>query len=165
MSVAHVMCTGVVVITGANRGIGLGLCEAYHAAGQEVIGVCRSVSDALVSLGVQCVSGKERCARCLAQEFGKDPFLEVPCCERTVTSCSGVDVTRDDGWQVLHDAIGTSRHIDVLVLNAGVLIKDDLVELSRQRASLLEQARVLCPVSRLACLSPAAYPCLAACCS
>ena len=48
---------GLVVVTGANRGIGLGLCETYHAAGCNVLAVCRSVSNALATLGVEIVSG------------------------------------------------------------------------------------------------------------
>ena len=62
-----------------------------------------------------------------------------------------VDVARDDGWQALRDAVGSCRHIDVLILNAGILIKDDLAELSRQQNSLLEQARLLTPLSASMC--------------
>ena len=56
------MPAGVVVITGANRGIGLGLCEAYYVAGHDVVAVCRNISDSLASLGVQIVSGTDRYA-------------------------------------------------------------------------------------------------------
>jgi len=44
---------GRVIITGANRGIGLELCRIYAARGQEVIGVCRRSSPELDALGVQ----------------------------------------------------------------------------------------------------------------
>lgn len=36
-----------VLITGANRGVGLALAEHYHHAGWQVIGVCRESSDGL----------------------------------------------------------------------------------------------------------------------
>lgn len=39
--------SSTVVITGANRGVGLALAEQYHQAGWRVIGVCRESSDAL----------------------------------------------------------------------------------------------------------------------
>lgn len=48
--------TGSVVITGANRGIGLEFCKNYLNQGYEVIAVCRSASDELVSLGCQVIS-------------------------------------------------------------------------------------------------------------
>ncbi|GLQ30330.1 SDR family oxidoreductase [Litoribrevibacter albus] len=39
-----------VVITGANRGIGLELAKHYHAQGDEVIGICRETSEELDEL-------------------------------------------------------------------------------------------------------------------
>lgn len=39
--------TKSVVVTGANRGIGLAFCQHYKARGDTVIGVCRSSSEAL----------------------------------------------------------------------------------------------------------------------
>jgi len=41
-----------VLITGANRGIGLALARRYAGRGDRVIGVCRHASDALVQTGV-----------------------------------------------------------------------------------------------------------------
>jgi NAD(P)-dependent dehydrogenase (short-subunit alcohol dehydrogenase family) len=46
-----------VLITGANRGIGLELCRQFQARGAEVIGVCRKSSAALDELGVEVRSG------------------------------------------------------------------------------------------------------------
>ena len=45
-----------VVITGANRGIGLSLCKAYKEVGAEVTGVCRSVTDDLTALDINVVN-------------------------------------------------------------------------------------------------------------
>lgn len=46
-----------ILITGANRGIGLALCKQYQQRGATVFGVCRHVSPELESLGVRIVSG------------------------------------------------------------------------------------------------------------
>lgn len=45
------------LVTGANRGIGLELCRLLRGRGDEVIGVCRTPSEALSSLGVRVESG------------------------------------------------------------------------------------------------------------
>lgn len=46
-----------VVITGANRGVGLALAEQYHQAGWRVIGVCRESSDALEAAAERVIEG------------------------------------------------------------------------------------------------------------
>jgi NAD(P)-dependent dehydrogenase (short-subunit alcohol dehydrogenase family) len=48
-----------VLITGANRGIGLALARAYAARGDTVIGACRVTSKALTDLGVKVHEGVE----------------------------------------------------------------------------------------------------------
>jgi len=48
-----------VVVTGGNRGIGLGLCAAYVERGDEVIATCRRSSSELEALGVQVIEGIE----------------------------------------------------------------------------------------------------------
>ncbi len=47
----------VVVVTGANRGIGLEMCRQFAARGDEVIGVCRSSSAELRGLGIRVEDG------------------------------------------------------------------------------------------------------------
>lgn len=46
-----------VVVTGANRGIGFEFCRQYKERGDDVIAVCRRVSDDLQSLGVRVEEG------------------------------------------------------------------------------------------------------------
>ena len=48
-----------VLITGANRGIGLALCQQYQASGAEVIAVCRRASAELLELGVEIIDSIE----------------------------------------------------------------------------------------------------------
>lgn len=49
--------TQTIVLTGANRGIGLELARAWHARGENVIAVCRQASESLRDLGVRIVEG------------------------------------------------------------------------------------------------------------
>lgn len=44
-----------VLVTGCNRGIGLQLCTQLHDRGEKVIGVCRSASPELNSLGIRVI--------------------------------------------------------------------------------------------------------------
>lgn len=46
-----------VVVTGANRGIGLELCRHYQKHGNRVYGACRKASDELRVLGVEIIEG------------------------------------------------------------------------------------------------------------
>ncbi|MDF3012945.1 MAG: family oxidoreductase [Cellvibrio sp.] len=46
-----------VLITGANRGIGLALCKTYLAQGWKVIGLCRTASPELTESGARVIAG------------------------------------------------------------------------------------------------------------
>jgi len=46
-----------VLVTGCNRGIGLQLCTQFHDRGDEVIGVCRTASAEVSSLGIRLIEG------------------------------------------------------------------------------------------------------------
>jgi NAD(P)-dependent dehydrogenase (short-subunit alcohol dehydrogenase family) len=68
-----------VAITGASRGLGLGLCEVLAARGDEVVALCRRSTPELDALGVQVVEGidvrDERAAGKLAALPGVDAII------------------------------------------------------------------------------------------
>ncbi|SDL09552.1 Short-chain dehydrogenase [Franzmannia pantelleriensis] len=49
--------TSTVLITGANRGVGLALAQHYHREGWQVIGVCRSASAELAEVAERVIEG------------------------------------------------------------------------------------------------------------
>ena len=49
--------SSIVVITGANRGVGLALAEHYQQEGWKVIGVCRQTSDELARVADEVIEG------------------------------------------------------------------------------------------------------------
>jgi NAD(P)-dependent dehydrogenase (short-subunit alcohol dehydrogenase family) len=108
------MAMATVLITGANRGIGLALTRAFQGRGDHVIATCRHSSPELEGL-------LDR------------PGIEV---------VDGVDVTSDAATAALPGRIGLDRRIDVLVLNAGILRDDggrigpelDLAQVAEQLA-------------------------------
>jgi NAD(P)-dependent dehydrogenase (short-subunit alcohol dehydrogenase family) len=51
-----------VLVTGANRGIGLELCRHLLARGERVIAACRNVSDELKALDVRVTEGVDVCS-------------------------------------------------------------------------------------------------------
>lgn len=67
-----------ILITGANRGIGLELARRFHERGDEVVATCRESSADLDALGVRVVTGVDvadtaGCER-LAEEVGEAPI-------------------------------------------------------------------------------------------
>jgi NAD(P)-dependent dehydrogenase (short-subunit alcohol dehydrogenase family) len=82
-----------VLVTGANRGIGLEFCRQLAARGDEVIAVCRNAGDELPHLGVRVIDGID-----VAEQSDIDGLVEEL-----------------DGLK-----------LDVLINNAGILIRDTL---------------------------------------
>ena len=91
--------TAPVLITGANRGVGLALARHYHAAGWEVIGVCRSGGEEAAEL------------RDVAE-----------------TLIEGIDVTRAEDVERLKGELA-GRRLDLLINNAGMLRDESLGEI------------------------------------
>jgi NAD(P)-dependent dehydrogenase (short-subunit alcohol dehydrogenase family) len=64
-----------VLLTGCNRGIGLQICKQLTARGDDVIAVCRSVSDELQSSGARVIAGIDvadgACMPALQEAVGK----------------------------------------------------------------------------------------------
>ncbi|MGM0982220.1 MAG: SDR family oxidoreductase [Pseudomonadota bacterium] len=91
--------TSTVLITGANRGVGLALARHYHAAGWAVIGVCRSGGEEVAELR-----------------------------EVADTLIEGIDVTRaEDVARLQREVAG--RRLDLLINNAGKLRDESLGEI------------------------------------
>jgi NAD(P)-dependent dehydrogenase (short-subunit alcohol dehydrogenase family) len=67
-----------VLITGANRGIGLELCRQFKERGDDVIAVCRSGNAALDELGVRVIDGvdvsEDAGVATLAEALGDEPI-------------------------------------------------------------------------------------------
>lgn len=109
------------VVTGANRGIGLELCEQLHARGEDVVAGCRTTSPELDAVG------------CAVAE--------------------GVDVTSDDLGAALAHALG-ERKVDVIVCNAGVLLRDNVDALDLDGARLQYEVNALGPLRVVSALLP-----------
>ncbi|MFG6136999.1 SDR family oxidoreductase [Halomonas sp. B23F22_10] len=74
--------TSTVLITGANRGVGLALARHYHEAGWAVIGVCREASFELAEVAARVIEGidvtrEEDVARLAAELEGQSLALLV----------------------------------------------------------------------------------------
>ena len=82
-----------VVITGAGRGIGLGMARAYNDAGCIVFATCRNKTPELEAIGINAKGG---------------------------AIVSGIDVSTESGVASLCAAVG-DRKIDILINNAGIL--------------------------------------------
>jgi NAD(P)-dependent dehydrogenase (short-subunit alcohol dehydrogenase family) len=95
-------CMATVLVTGANRGIGLALCRRFRNRNDAVIGVCRTSSPELDALGTV--------------------GLQVE---------AGVDLTQDAPVDALAKKLAGTK-LDLLVLNAGILRRDDLDSVGSQ---------------------------------
>jgi NAD(P)-dependent dehydrogenase (short-subunit alcohol dehydrogenase family) len=104
-----------VLITGANRGIGLALAKRFAERGDSVIAVCRQSSpelDALASAGRMRIE-------------------------------EGVDVTSDQALATLARRVDL---LDVLVLNAGILIDDSLDAVRLEDVRLQLEVNAVAPL-------------------
>ena len=65
-----------IVITGANRGIGLALCAHYRAAGHTVYALCRTASQKLRSLDITVIEGIDVSANDIEAQL-KEHFANI----------------------------------------------------------------------------------------
>ncbi len=91
-----------VLITGANRGIGLALTRQYSARGDKVIAACRQSSDALEKTGVQVEAGvdvtDDAALTGLAQRLG-DTRLDVLALNAGIMTREAFGEIQTDGWE------------------------------------------------------------------
>jgi len=85
-----------ILVTGANRGIGLEFCRQFSARGDEVIAVCRQASAELQQPGIRTIAG--------------------------------IDVAEANDVARLREQLAGVQ-LDVLINNAGVLVRDSLKQL------------------------------------
>lgn len=90
-----------VLITGANRGIGLALARHFSARGDKVIAACRQSSDALENTGAQVEAGVDVTDHAalagLAQRLG-DTRLDVVVLNAGIMTREAFGEIKDDGW-------------------------------------------------------------------
>lgn len=67
-----------IVVTGANRGIGLELCRLFKGRGDSVVGVCRSTSPELDELGISVFEGvdvgDDASVKALGERYDQGPI-------------------------------------------------------------------------------------------
>ncbi|TKB46083.1 SDR family oxidoreductase [Thalassotalea mangrovi] len=107
-----------VVITGANRGIGLAMAEVFARRGDRVFAICRSSSEALNTLQNEC----------------------------DVTVVDGIDVATAEGITALQQALDNVV-VDLLVNNAGILRDESLQNFNPEQIEQQFRVNALAPLS------------------
>jgi NAD(P)-dependent dehydrogenase (short-subunit alcohol dehydrogenase family) len=118
------------LVTGASRGIGLGICQACAERGDEVLAVCRHSTPALAALGVQVIDGIEltsdEAAGRLPAAVGDGPLDVVVCNAAINIDAPGLDdIVVSDLLRTLDvNALGAVRVVLALLpkLQAGAKI-------------------------------------------
>ncbi|WP_299001844.1 SDR family oxidoreductase [uncultured Shewanella sp.] len=105
-----------VVITGANRGIGLAMVAIYALRGDHVIALCRQSSPKLAALA-----------------------------HHNVDIVEGVDVATEAGIETMLSAIN-GRTVDILINNAGILRDENLHNLNLQTIEAQFQVNAVAPL-------------------
>ena len=106
-----------VLITGANRGIGLELSRHYNSQGDQVIAVCRETSDEIENIAELVISG-----------------IDLT-----------LDEAMDTVLQVLNMAHGDDFKIDILINNAGLFQNETLGEMNYDQIRQQFEVTTLAP--------------------
>ncbi|TLU65120.1 SDR family oxidoreductase [Thalassotalea litorea] len=107
----------VIVITGANRGIGLAMAQIFAKRGDQVFAVCRNASATLEQL---------------AQQYS----LKI---------IENIDVAKEQDVQTLKSKL-SSVSIDLLINNAGILRDESLDNFNAEQIELQFQVNALAPL-------------------
>ena len=108
----------IVLITGANRGIGSELSRCYHSQGAQVIAVCRETSDEIENIAELVISGID-----LALDDAMDTVL-----------------------QVLSMAYNQDFNIDILINNAGLFQNETLEAMNYEQIRQQFEVNTLAPL-------------------
>ena len=96
----------VAIVTGANTGLGQGMCVALAQAGADIVGVARR----------DCDETKK-----LVEEAGSS-FLQV---KADLSSMEPIDI-------IIKSAVECYGHIDILVNNAGIIKRNDAIDYTEE---------------------------------
>jgi len=115
-----------VVITGANRGIGLAMAQQLHEQGHELIAVCREESEELEAIADQIISGID------------------------ITNDEAVAQLT----QVIQLSLADGEKVDCLINNAGLLESESLDELNLDTIRAQFEINALAPLKLVEAVLP-----------
>lgn len=111
-----------ILVTGANRGIGLALAKQYTSRGDDVIGVCREGSDELAATGARVEAGVDvtdgAALASLAKRLG-DARIDVLVCNAGILSKESLGDIDEDGFERMRqqfevNSLGPLRTVQAL---------------------------------------------------
>lgn len=111
-----------ILVTGANRGIGLALAKRYRERGDDVIGVCREGSEALSASGARVEAGVDvtdgAALAALAARLG-ETRIDVLICNAGILSKESLGEIDEDGFERMRrqfevNSLGPLRTVQAL---------------------------------------------------